>query len=79
MPKDKAEAAQKEQNKQAEKKTESQPKQQTLQLAAKTTGDQPEAFYHAIRGKNLENLIYIDLKYGRVVVELLPDLAPRHC
>ncbi|MEC8201130.1 MAG: peptidylprolyl isomerase, partial [Pseudomonadota bacterium] len=42
------------------------------------TGDQPEAFYHAIRGKKLENLIYIDLKYGRVVVELLPDLAPRH-
>ena len=78
MPKDKAEAAQKEQNKQAEKKTESQPKQQTQKLAAKTTGDQSEAFYHAIRGKNLEDLIYIDLKYGRVVVELLPDLAPRH-
>ncbi|MEC8775423.1 MAG: peptidylprolyl isomerase, partial [Pseudomonadota bacterium] len=78
MPKDKVKVAQKEQNKQVEKKPESQPKQQTQQLAAKTTGDQPEAFYHAIRGKNLENLIYIDLKYGRVVVELLPDLAPRH-
>ena len=25
-----------------------------------------------------ENLLYIELDYGRVVVELRPDLAPRH-
>lgn len=27
---------------------------------------------------NLENTIYLDLKDGRVVIELLPDLAPNH-
>ena len=27
---------------------------------------------------NLENLLYIDLKYGRVVIELLPQVAPKH-
>jgi peptidylprolyl isomerase len=27
---------------------------------------------------NLENTIYIDLKDGRVVIELLPDVAPNH-
>lgn len=27
---------------------------------------------------DLENTLYIDLKYGRVVVELLPELAPNH-
>lgn len=27
---------------------------------------------------NLENLLYIDLKYGRVVIELLPNIAPKH-
>lgn len=52
--------------------------QATQQIAARTTQRQPEAFYHAIRGKNLENLIYIDLKYGRVVIELLTKLAPKH-
>lgn len=26
----------------------------------------------------LDNLLYIDLKYGRVVVELLPQVAPKH-
>lgn len=25
-----------------------------------------------------ENTLYLDLKYGRVVIELLPDLAPNH-
>ena len=25
-----------------------------------------------------ENTLYMDLKYGRVVIELLPDLAPKH-
>lgn len=27
---------------------------------------------------NPENILYIDLKYGRVVIELLPNVAPRH-
>ena len=25
-----------------------------------------------------ENTVYLDLKDGRVVIELLPDLAPKH-
>ncbi len=29
-------------------------------------------------GKNLENILYIDLKYGRVVIEMLPQIAPKH-
>ncbi|MBO90253.1 MAG: hypothetical protein CMP14_12090 [Rickettsiales bacterium] len=66
-----------EQIKQAEEKFQEE-KKQTQKLVAKTSGLQPEAFYHAIRGKNRENLIYLDLKYGRVVIELLPNLAPLH-
>jgi peptidylprolyl isomerase len=27
---------------------------------------------------NQDNILYIDLKYGRVVVELLPQIAPNH-
>lgn len=27
---------------------------------------------------NLDNILYIDLKYGRVVIEMLPDIAPQH-
>ena len=27
---------------------------------------------------DLENTLYMDLKYGRVVIEMRPDLAPRH-
>ena len=30
------------------------------------------------RTVNLENIIYMDLKDGRVVIELWPDLAPKH-
>jgi peptidylprolyl isomerase len=30
------------------------------------------------QSNNLENLLYIDLKYGRVVIELLPQIAPAH-
>lgn len=29
-------------------------------------------------GVNLENLLYLELKNGRVVIELRPDLAPNH-
>ena len=27
---------------------------------------------------DLENTLYMDLQYGRVVIRLRPDLAPRH-
>lgn len=27
---------------------------------------------------NLENTLYLDLKYGRVVIRMLPDVAPKH-
>ncbi len=30
------------------------------------------------RARDMENFIYIDLTYGRVVIELLPQLAPKH-
>ena len=30
------------------------------------------------RELDLENTLYIDLKYGRVVIELLPNVAPKH-
>ncbi len=75
MPKDKAEEVKKAQEQQSKHK--SQPKQ-TQQIKSNTTATQPMMFYNAIRGKNLENLIYLDLKYGRVVIELLPGVAPVH-
>jgi len=28
--------------------------------------------------KNMENILYLDLKYGRVVIRMLPDVAPKH-
>jgi cyclophilin family peptidyl-prolyl cis-trans isomerase len=27
---------------------------------------------------DLENMLYLDLKYGRVVIELMPNVAPQH-
>ncbi|MBM3579668.1 MAG: peptidylprolyl isomerase [Alphaproteobacteria bacterium] len=30
------------------------------------------------KAQNLENILYIDLKYGRVVIEMLPEIAPKH-
>lgn len=30
------------------------------------------------KASNLENILYIDTKYGRVVIELLPQIAPQH-
>lgn len=29
--------------------------------------------------KDPENTLYLDLKDGRVTIELRPDLAPKHC
>lgn len=37
-----------------------------------------EKIYKLIEGKDAENIIFMDLKDGRVVIELLPDLAPGH-
>jgi len=35
----------------------------------------PEA---AVQARDLENTLYLELKDGRVVIELRPDLAPKH-
>ncbi len=32
----------------------------------------------AAQAQDKENTLYLDTKYGRVVIELLPDLAPNH-
>jgi peptidylprolyl isomerase len=32
----------------------------------------------AVNGQDLENMLYMDLESGRVVIELRPDLAPKH-
>ena len=32
----------------------------------------------AANGQDLENTLYMDLEDGRVVIELLPDVAPKH-
>jgi cyclophilin family peptidyl-prolyl cis-trans isomerase len=37
-----------------------------------------KALKQAIRGKQLENLVYLDIEYGRVVIEMKPSLAPAH-
>lgn len=83
IPQDKAKEVKRAKQEQSERNTVQQQSDKPLQQknqgpAVKAIAPQPEKFYHAIRGKNLENLIYIDLKYGRVVIELLPDLAPIH-
>ena len=31
-----------------------------------------------VNAASLENTLYIDLKDGRVVIEMLPDIAPKH-
>ncbi len=31
-----------------------------------------------VKPQDLENTLYIDLKYGRVVIEMLPKIAPQH-
>ena len=31
-----------------------------------------------LRNLDLENTLYLDLEYGRVVIEMKPDLAPKH-
>ncbi len=50
------------------------PSEATTQTAALS----PAAFDKAIQGKERGNLLYMDLSGGRLVIELRPDLAPRH-
>jgi peptidylprolyl isomerase len=33
---------------------------------------------NSVMAADLENTLYMDIKYGRVVIELRPDLAPNH-
>ena len=47
------------------------------ETAAAVPGASP-AFKKAVSGMDSENLIYMDLAGGRMVIELLPDLAPGH-
>lgn len=36
------------------------------------------AFKDAIKGKKMENVVYLDTTAGRIAIEMLPDQAPRH-
>ena len=38
----------------------------------------PVAGAHAQAPADRENLLYIDVEYGRIVIQLRPDIAPRH-
>ena len=46
--------------------------------AAHRSASAPPELKQAIAGKDPENLVYLDLEYGRLVIELRPDLAPTH-
>ena len=35
-------------------------------------------FKDSLVGKNLQNILFMDLSYGRVVIEMMPHLAPNH-
>ena len=39
---------------------------------------QSPAENNATIGKNLHNILYMDLSYGRVIIEMMPNLAPNH-
>ena len=39
---------------------------------------QSQAEKNATIGKNLHNILYMDLSYGRVIIEMMPNLAPNH-
>jgi peptidylprolyl isomerase len=63
---------------QGSEKAASQSKQQSqTQTAALPPSANPE-YRKAVAGKNKENLLYMDLAGGRMVIELKPDLAPNH-
>ena len=61
---------------QSKQQTQSQSQAQTQTAAL--TPSASLAFQKAVAGKNKENLLYMDLAGGRLVIELRPDLAPRH-
>ena len=42
------------------------------------SGDNTALEAAAILGKDPENLLYLDLPYGRVIIEMRDDLAPNH-
>ena len=46
--------------------------------ATQTAALSSPAFQKAVAGKNKGNLLYMDLSGGRLVIELRPDLAPKH-
>ncbi len=31
-----------------------------------------------LSGKDLENILYLDIDHGRITIEMLPDIAPKH-
>jgi len=39
---------------------------------------QSPAEKNATIGKNLDDILYMDLSYGRVIIEMMPNLAPNH-
>ena len=52
-------------------------KRRTLLAASATlAGTAGSAFAQA--AQDPENTLYMDLKYGRVVIEMLPKVAPKH-
>ncbi len=52
--------------------------QASSEATTQTAALSPATFDKAVQGKNKENLLYMDLSGGRLVIELRPDLAPRH-
>ncbi|MCH7937342.1 MAG: peptidylprolyl isomerase [Proteobacteria bacterium] len=69
-------ANQAKQQTQSQAQTNSQTRAQTQTAALPPSASL--AFQKAVAGKNKENLLYMDLAGGRLVIELRPDLAPRH-
>lgn len=49
-----------------------------VQEARAAPSEADEAFSHAIVGNDFENLLYLDLSYGRLGIEMRPELAPNH-
>lgn len=50
----------------------------TVQASAETAVAAPATAAESTKESDLENTLYLDLKDGRVVIELYPDLAPKH-
>jgi len=48
------------------------------QIVAPPTPEELAAKPAPVKGLDPENTLYMDLKYGRVVIKLRPDLAPNH-